>query len=149
VRALLAPLDPTGEPQAEGVDELGRKLAESFGDRMELVGPFSGRKRALRIDQDEVVGRISRELYEHLPEVAEGVIEDGGAVGLVAGELERGLEPGTGTWRMAAVGDGEVVTVADDGNAGGVGVAKSEEVEVRRRTMSRTPRKRGVLRPRS
>jgi len=97
---------------------------------MKFIGPLRRLKRALGVNEDEVVDGVGGEVEEHLSEFGEGVIEYGGAVGLIAGKFERRLKPGTDTWRMGAVGDGEVVAVTNDGNAGGMFVAKGKEIVV-------------------
>jgi len=73
-------LNSAREAEAECVDKLGRKLAEACGEGMELVGPIRGLKRALCVDQDVIVGWVSRELGEHLPEIGEGGLEDSGCL---------------------------------------------------------------------
>jgi hypothetical protein len=55
-------LDSAREAQPDFVDKLGCKLGEASGERMRLVGPLGGIKRALRIDKGHFVGRVSREM---------------------------------------------------------------------------------------
>ena len=92
---------------------------------MQLVCPIGGGEHALRVDHHEAVGRIGGKSDERGLEIDERLANDRSALCQVpTAVIQRRLEPWSGAGRVDAIGDREVVTMADDRNTGGVSVPK-------------------------